>query len=151
MIPAKNTNTNCLQGLRCPGCGQFDEFLILGRAIFKVHDDGIEEYESVEWGCEDLVKCPKCNANLPMARFEEAEIQAKAERDKALKIAVVWVADDIIEYAEDIGYTLTESHAAEILYLLQQQHDCNIGITWNIIDLCIQDYTADNGIEKNES
>ena len=53
-------NTNCLEGIRCPKCGNEDEFRIEGTTIFTVTDDGTESYGDVEW-TEDFCECTECH------------------------------------------------------------------------------------------
>ena len=51
-------NTNCLEGIRCPECGQEDEFRIAGSSIFTVVDDGIEDHGDVEYDDDSWALCP---------------------------------------------------------------------------------------------
>ena len=54
-------NTNCLEGLRCPKCGQEDRFFIAGGALFEVTDEGSEAVGDHEWGNESSTRCPECS------------------------------------------------------------------------------------------
>lgn len=67
-------NSNCLEGLRCPNCGQNNCFVITAIRHAQVHlyDDGTDEsiYGSVEWEDNAPCSCPECNwagvaGNLP--------------------------------------------------------------------------------------
>ena len=71
-----------------------------------------------------------------------------AEAEMAVKMAFNpdWVAewwhiDDIIEQdngAEDEPYSdLTEDEAREVLRLMIKEHDCEVGINWDVIDAWI--------------
>ena len=42
MTQIEPTNTNCLDGVRCPGCGNQDHFLITATVTARVTDDGAE-------------------------------------------------------------------------------------------------------------
>jgi len=54
-------NENSLDGMRCPACGSFGPFLILGTTLFEVHDDGIQHYESPDWDAEGgSCSCKAC-------------------------------------------------------------------------------------------
>ena len=48
-------------------------------------------------------------------------------------IAVVWLLDDVICTAEEMGYTLTEEQARDILAEISHRHDATIGINWEVI------------------
>jgi len=51
-----------------------------------------------------------------------------------------WSLDDIIGKAEEHGYTCTEDEALEIAEDLESNGDCEYGITWEHIDMAIEDY-----------
>jgi len=64
-----------------------------------------------------------------------------AEAEGAIKrafdpdwVAEWWHIDDIIEQAENNGEQVTEDEAREVLRLMIKEHDCNIGINWDVID-----------------
>jgi hypothetical protein len=76
-----------------------------------------------------------------------------AEAEMAVKMAFNpdWVAewwhiDDIIEQdngAEDEPYSdLTEDEAREVLRLMVKEHDCEVGINWDVIDAWIDHVKA---------
>ena len=54
-------NTNCLEGIQCPQCGQQDHFHIAGTSFFSVYDDGTDGHEDVEWDDDSFTRCPACN------------------------------------------------------------------------------------------
>lgn len=62
------------------------------------------------------------------------------------KIAIVWAAEDITSYAEDLNKQVTHDEAIEILDSLQSHHDCQTGITWDHIEVEI-----DETIEAREN
>lgn len=49
-------------------------------------------------------------------------------------ISIVWGLEDIEDRAKDNGYLLKEGEAQKVLDMLKDKHDCNIGITWDVID-----------------
>lgn len=57
------------------------------------------------------------------------------------KIAIVWSAQDIMNRAEDNDIDITEEQAKDILNSILEKHDCEQGITWDTIDLAIQEYS----------
>jgi len=65
-VPA---NTNCLEGIRCPECGQTDRFEIVGTAVFDVTDDGTDNFHNVEWDNESSTCCPDCGHRGKLDEF----------------------------------------------------------------------------------
>lgn len=63
-------NTNCLEGMICPKCGQYERFSIVAVAVFDVTDEEIEEYYDVEWDCENHCRCPSCNFSGKIGDFK---------------------------------------------------------------------------------
>lgn len=75
---------NCLAGFACPGCGQWDEFLVEGFAPVigdlwwdRLSDDGTDNDPGGDFEFDDdnRCKCPKCGwqGTVGEARSEEAE------------------------------------------------------------------------------
>lgn len=50
-------NTNCLEGMRCPACGQETAFLISLQALGRVEDSGITEYTDPVWNGSSYCEC----------------------------------------------------------------------------------------------
>lgn len=57
-------NNNCLEGFRCPACGQVDQFKIATTlaGFVVMSDDGTveESIESIDWGDDDSCMCTDC-------------------------------------------------------------------------------------------
>ena len=53
-------NKNYLEGMRCPKCKSEGPFRISARAIFKVDDDGSDEFTCLQWDDEDQLDCCGC-------------------------------------------------------------------------------------------
>jgi hypothetical protein len=54
-------NTNCLEGIRCPGCKQEDEFMIEALVSVRVTDDETEDQGAdYEWDDARTCACPEC-------------------------------------------------------------------------------------------
>ena len=60
------TNTNCLDGVKCPACGNEDTFRIEVTTMATVTDDGAEvEHGDMKWDetsyaeCDDCAECGK--------------------------------------------------------------------------------------------
>ena len=69
--PAKNPNTNCLEGMKCPECGSFGPFAIAAMVIVEVHDDGSHEYGSNEWEDDSCCSCVDCSHVGTVGTFTE--------------------------------------------------------------------------------
>jgi hypothetical protein len=55
------TNTNCLAGIRCPGCNQESRFVIEALISVTVTDDGVEDQDgNCEWYGGSPCSCPEC-------------------------------------------------------------------------------------------
>lgn len=55
-------------------------------------------------------------------------------------IAIIWSIEDVIDLADQDGLKVTDQEAIEILKLLERQHDCNYGITWDHISAATESY-----------
>lgn len=53
-------NSNCLEGARCPDCGQDHAFHVVAMAVFTVQDDGTDEGRNVEWESDSPAYCSEC-------------------------------------------------------------------------------------------
>jgi len=56
------------------------------------------------------------------------------------KIAAVWSTDDVLAIAEQNGFEITEDDAEEVLELIDQNHDANVGINWDVISYHLQNF-----------
>jgi hypothetical protein len=57
------------------------------------------------------------------------------------EITISWHFSDI----QEVDDTLTNDEAREILHLMKEKHDANIGINWEVIDSWIDFYRANWG------
>jgi len=64
-------------------------------------------------------------------------------------IAIKWHIDDVQHQAKEMGYTLTDDMAREILSIAKRRHDANIGINWGVLDAHIEGYVSDHDIAKS--
>lgn len=64
-------NENCLEGIRCPECGNTDEFYIYGSATFLVVDDGVEDTVNPEWDNDSPTQCTQCKHTDDLYFFME--------------------------------------------------------------------------------
>jgi hypothetical protein len=63
-------NTNCLEGIRCPDCGNEDAFYIESTAIMYVTHDGAESRGDTQWNDESHAQCEKCQRSGKLAHFK---------------------------------------------------------------------------------
>jgi hypothetical protein len=63
------TNTNCLEGIRCPACGQDDRFKITALITCIVTDDGSEPVGDHDWDDESNAHCAGCGFDAKLRHF----------------------------------------------------------------------------------
>lgn len=63
-------NTNCLENLACPQCGNQEVLLVVATVTARVHDDGVESYHDPEWHPASPVSCPRCQHHDVLSSFE---------------------------------------------------------------------------------
>lgn len=54
------SNNNCLQGMKCPSCGNEDSFRIACQVWCDVSDEGTGDTYDYEWDDESSCVCPEC-------------------------------------------------------------------------------------------
>jgi hypothetical protein len=84
--------------------------------------------------------------DIPQGRsVAEAEMAVKMTFNPDW-VAEWWHIDDIIQQddgAEDESHSdLTEDEAREVLRLMTKEHDCEVGINWDVIDAWIDHVKA---------
>jgi hypothetical protein len=62
-------NTNCLENIQCPRCGNEDSFRIAATTIATVCDDGVEDYSEMEWDDDSYIDCTKCCHHRTLKEF----------------------------------------------------------------------------------
>jgi hypothetical protein len=68
------SNTNCLQGMCCPACGQADRFDIQAQSLFTMVDDGADHHADVEYDDGSYCECPACGHSGIVHDFREADV-----------------------------------------------------------------------------
>ena len=53
-------NENCLEGMKCPKCGNEDVFRISCEVVCKVTDEGAEGFGDTYWDDESWCYCSHC-------------------------------------------------------------------------------------------
>jgi hypothetical protein len=97
------------------------------------------------------------NLELAIAAFDQSckyvyeRAIAGYQQEQCGKISIVWSLEDVEMQAKNKGYILKHGEAQKILDMLKDKHDCNIGITWDVIDDYLSyiapDSEQDDGIE----
>jgi len=73
----REMNTNCLEGLRCPNCGNEDELLVRAEMWVSLTDDGTDPFANstkhrggVEYDENSDAACPECDYEGALKDFE---------------------------------------------------------------------------------
>lgn len=53
---------------------------------------------------------------------------------------IKWGIKDIISRGDSLGFKINKAKARIILARIYNNHDCNIGINWDVIDSAIECY-----------
>lgn len=64
------TNSNCLEGIKCPACGNEDRFRIACTTVFTVTDEGTEDHGDIEWDDDSYAECPECGRRGTLKVFK---------------------------------------------------------------------------------
>lgn len=54
------SNTNCLEGIKCPSCGQEDSFQVIATTVFTLSDEGTGDHTDVEYDDDSPMYCTEC-------------------------------------------------------------------------------------------
>ena len=76
-------------------------------------------------------------------RVDNAEVLNILGRYWQDKIAHVWQVEDVFESARRAGKPITREDAVEILHEVFDHLDSDLGITWMILDIALEDYKID--------
>ena len=52
-------------------------------------------------------------------------------------ISFDWCTDDVREQAGDVYPDITDEQCREVLSICEKSHDCNYGMTWDLLTQCI--------------
>jgi hypothetical protein len=74
-------NVNCLEGKRCPKCGNEDSFMVLCLVWRTVHDDGTDEPDNMhgntEYDEDSPAICTECKFEGNWGEFDVPEPASK--------------------------------------------------------------------------
>jgi len=76
------TNTNCLENIKCPACGNEESFRIAATTMATVTDDGTDDHSGMEWDDDSYAECTQCPRHGTVKDFtvsidREADEEAK--------------------------------------------------------------------------
>jgi hypothetical protein len=57
-------------------------------------------------------------------------------------IQISWCVGDILQHAKDNNHEITAEDAANILEIVEDEHDPMVGINWEVIQTHMEDYLA---------
>jgi len=86
MNDSTERNTNCLEGFRCPKCGNNRQFKIEGTAMFDVFDDGTSDFGDVEWNRMNRCVCASCDKSGTVRDFQAVEHVLKIKSEEYQQI-----------------------------------------------------------------
>ena len=113
-------NENVLEGYKCPNCGATDDFNIVGEALFlHVMDDGVSEFEGVEWEDTSSCVCDDCGHSATVAEFKglPAPKKTRPMTDEEIE------AQAIIEAVDEIWFTsILETDEGEEIELTPERY-----------------------------
>jgi hypothetical protein len=115
-------NTNCLEGIKCPACGNKDRFRIAATAIFTVTDDGTDDYGDVVWGDGSHAECPECGLHGTLKDFRAKPSPLPPDPDGINFDRASW-ADKAISAFRDATGTDTEDALSDLLANLMHWAD----------------------------
>lgn len=63
-------NVNCLDGIRCPKCGNEDRFNVVASVLVEVTDDGTGDSWDIEYASDSMPQCATCKHVGKWSDFE---------------------------------------------------------------------------------
>lgn len=81
------TNSNCLEGIACPKCGNDAMIHIEARTLAVVTDDGAETFGDMEWDGDSYAECPDCHHRGTLKGFRidpKTETSTPTNKEKCL-------------------------------------------------------------------
>ena len=59
------------------------------------------------------------------------------------QISHIWTVEDVLDKAEELGLTLTEEQAVDVLRNVEAEIDCEVGVTWDVIETHVKWYAEE--------
>lgn len=97
------TNTNCLENVCCPKCGQKDRFFIHASITAEVTDDGAEVAPSprgdIEWDRNSATECAECGHSACLQHFRKPPPDPEGMNDKR----AAWAGASLRTFIDQTG------------------------------------------------
>jgi hypothetical protein len=71
-------NTNCLEGIKCPDCGNDGPFTVSVRGWAVLTDDGLQSVQDADWEDDSMTYCARCSKEGPWESFKIPKAKARA-------------------------------------------------------------------------
>jgi ribosomal protein S12 methylthiotransferase accessory factor YcaO len=98
------TNENCLQGVKCPACGNEDTFRIQVTTMASVTDDGAEvEHGDMDWDDDSYAECANCCEHGKLSDFKaQSETPSGSlSPGRALHDALLEALESVLSHIDD--------------------------------------------------
>ena len=98
------TNTNCLENVCCPKCGQEDRFVIAANVKVEVTDDGADMASPMygngfEWDEKSYCRCPECDFEGRLKNFRKLPPDPEEMNDKR----AAWASSSLRAFITETG------------------------------------------------
>jgi len=117
------TNTNCLEGVCCPKCGQEDCFKITAIITCVVTDDGSEPVGDHEWDDESATRCAECDFDGTLKDFSKKP-ELPPDPDNMNDSRARWAGEAVSVFMKETG-TDEEDALGDLLADLKHWADRN--------------------------
>ena len=88
---------------------------------------------------EKLEYCAQHRHEKVSSKYILEQLQQIEEIERT-QISHIWCVDDVQFEAQELGITLTEDQACEVLVMVEDEIDSEIGVNWNVIRSAVQWY-----------
>ena len=117
------TNTNCLENICCPKCGQEDRFKIVALITCDVTDDGSEPVGDHEWDDHSATRCAECGFDGELKEFRR-RLELPPDPDGKNHDRAAWAGAALAKFMEVTG-TDVEDAVGDLLTDLMHWSDRN--------------------------
>lgn len=111
------TNTNCLEGVCCPNCGQEKRFTITALVDCEVTDDGAwaTDNSHYDWDGDSACSCPQCGRYGKLREFRKLPPDPEGMNDRRAE----WAGHALAAFMSQTG---TDSNSAVTDLLCDLMH-----------------------------
>jgi hypothetical protein len=82
-IANEKVGTGCLEGFRCPKCGNTDGFSIVVETTVKVFANGTDDMEGAEWDADSSCSCLDCHESGIVSDFDATASRPEKTKTEA--------------------------------------------------------------------